>query len=191
MPNESGSGAMPGESSPSDATSTAGTSAQPDASGAKPEAEGREDGERREDGAEGLRRALDAEREQRKRAEREARDARAEIAKRDDAGKSEDERRSAQLARETERANVAEAKLAELERRELARQIATEAGIPSWADELQGDSPRELRAHATRIRERLGIGEGSLDGGARGLGGPAQPESMDDLIRAGARRRSG
>ena len=189
MPNESGPGGTPGESpSATGETPEPGTSATEDAS-REGERQPEANADRREDDG-GLRRALESERESRRRAEREAKTLRDEIAKRDDAGKSDVERLTGIAAREKERADAAEARVAKFERDTLAREIATEAGVPEWWDTLTGDDARSLRASANKVRERLGAGRGSLDGGVRGLGGPPTPESMDDLIRAGARRRS-
>lgn len=145
--------------------------------------------DRRDDGASELRKALEKEREQRKQSEREARRLADEIAQRDDAGKSEGERQRAQYERERERANTAEARIAVMEREALAREVANEAGIPTWWDRLRGDNARELRADATRVRELMGVGKGALDGGVRGAGGRTEPTSMDDLIRAGVKGR--
>ena len=77
-----------------------------------------------------------------------------------------------------------------MEREALAREVANEAGIPTWWDRLRGDNVRELRADAARVRELTGVGRGALDGGVRGIGGRNEPTSMDDLIRSGVKRRS-
>jgi len=128
-----------------------------------------------------LTKALNRERRTRREADRELKRLRDAEAARTDAEKTE-------LQRATERAEAAEARLASMERAALAQQVAREEGIPDWADELRGDDARALRTHAQRIRERLGRVAPGMDGGARGLGVPPAPQSMDDLIRAGARR---
>jgi len=173
-----------------DATSHADTSAGDDAQRDAASTSSDDARDRRDDGASELRRALEREREQRKSFEKEAKRLADEIATRDDAGKSETERARTQLERERERANTAEARIAVMEREALAREVATEAGIPTWWDRLRGDNARELRADAARVREQLGVGRGALDGGVRGVGGTPEPQSFDDLIRAGAKRRS-
>jgi hypothetical protein len=191
MPNESAAGGTPATpQTGDDGTSKLDTPAD-DASQRDAASQSSSDArDRRDDGASELRKALEREREQRKQSEREAKRLQDEIAQRDDVGKSESERARAQLDRERQRADTAEARIAVMEREALAREIAAEAGIPTWWDRLRGDNARELRADAARVREQLGVGRGALDGGVRGLGGSNEPTSMDDLIRAGAKRRS-
>lgn len=101
---------------------------------------------------------------------------------REDATKSE-------VQRAVERAEAAEAKAASLERANSAREVAAEFGIAQWVDELVNDPDvRTMRAHATKIRERLNPGASvGMEGGVRGLGAVPQPSSMDDLIRGGRR----
>lgn len=118
-------------------------------------------------------------------------DAARELKRYQDAEKAREDANKSELQRATERAEAAELRVATLERANLAQQIATEAGIPTWWDKLDGDDARGMRADAQRIRERLGLsgtpGPG-MDGGVRSLGAPPQPVSMDDLIRGGSRR---
>jgi hypothetical protein len=148
-----------------------------------PEPEETEDEQRRdaELPVEQLRKALDAERRQRRAAERE-------VKRHADAAKAQADAEKTELERMTERATLAEAKIADYEREVLARQIAAEAGIPEWWDRLSGEDVRSLRADAQKVRERLGYGSGALDGGVRGSGVVQREPSMDDLIRSGARR---
>ena len=132
-----------------------------------------------------LRRALDASRKAERQAARE-------LKRLQDAEKAREDANKTELQRATERADAAEAKASALERQIAAQAIAAEFGVPQWADELRGDADtRSMRAHAQRIRERLGLsgtpGPG-MDGGVRSLGAPPQPQSMDDLIRGGVRR---
>jgi hypothetical protein len=94
------------------------------------------------------------------------------------------------LQRATERAESAERRVASMEREMLARQVANEAGIPTLWHRLSGDDTRALRADAQRLREEMGLTTGALEGGVRSDGVPAQPQSMDELIRGfGAGRR--
>ena len=106
------------------------------------------------------------------------------------AEKAREDANKTELQRATERAEAAESRVAALERTNLAQQIAAEVGIPDWADKLDGDDARSMRADAQRIRDRLhpgGVSPG-MEGGVRGLGALPQPSSMDDLIRGGNRR---
>jgi hypothetical protein len=127
------------------------------------------------------RKALQSEREARKAAERELKQLRGVEQQRVDAEKTE-------VQRQTERAQAAERRIATLEREALARQVASEAGIPDWWDRLTGDDVRALRADATRVREMLGQGKGALDGGMRGTRPLGREPTMDDLIRSKAGR---
>lgn len=107
------------------------------------------------------------------------------------AEKAREDANKTELQRATERAEAAESKVAALERTNLAQQIAAEVGIPDWADKLDGDDARSMRADAQRIRDRLpnsGSVSPGMEGGVRGLGALPQPSSMDDLIRGGTRR---
>jgi hypothetical protein len=135
-----------------------------------------------------LRRALDSERQRARELEREVRRLADAEAARADASKPELERERSRADRERQRADAAEAKVAVMERDALARQVAAEAGIATLWHRLSGDDVRALRADAGRLREELGLGSGSLDGGVRGVGVPPKPQTMDEIIRAGARR---
>lgn len=182
-PNGSEGGAMP-------PTPSAATGAMPTPPTPAPGTDGRDapggSGANGEEGRdahlpEGARRALQAERQKSADLEKEVTRLRSAEQKRADAEKSE-----LQLAQE--RAEAAEAKAANLEREALSRSVAAEFGIAQWWDTLQGDDLRTLRASAQRLRERLGMPQGSMDGGVRGSGTPGQVPDMDALIRAGARR---
>lgn len=117
-----------------------------------------------------------------------ARDSERELKRLRDAETARTDAEKTELQRATERAEAAEAKAAGMERERQAQSIAIEEGIPEWWEELRGEDTRTLRAHAQRLRERLGRSSPGMDGGARGLGVPASAQSMDDLIRGGARR---
>jgi hypothetical protein len=177
-------GGMPPESSGSAGGTPTGQTLAPGAG--QRDADGSQDadggGGRDAHAPEVLRRALEAERASRKDAEKE-------LARLRDAEKQRSDAEKSELQLATERADAAEARASTLEREGLARQVAAESGIPSWWDTLQGDDVRSLRASASKMRERLGMdGGGGMDGGVRGTTVPGQPASMDDLIRAGARR---
>jgi hypothetical protein len=125
---------------------------------------------------EALRTALSRERSHSKEIERSLRELQSAEQSRVDAGKSE-------LERANERAQQAERRVAEMERESLARQVAGETGIPTLWHRLNGTDTRSLRADAQRLREELGLTPGALEGGVRSDGVPAQPSTMDDLIR--------
>lgn len=129
-----------------------------------------------------LQKALKAERQRARETERQLKALQDAEKQRSDAEKSE-------LERATERADAAERRVAEMERESLARQVANESGIPSLWHRLSGTDTRTLRADATRLREELGLTPGALEGGVRSDGVPAQPDSMDDLIRGFNRER--
>lgn len=127
-----------------------------------------------------LRQALQSSRAEARRFERELKALQAKEKERADAELSEVERATA-------RAEAAEARVKQMEREGLARQIAAELGIPQLWHRLTGDDARSMRADGARFREELGLGQGALDGGVRG--GPSQSAtpSMDELIRGGVR----
>lgn len=185
MPDEpQGAGATPAATPQNEGATP--TTATPDAAADQRDADNGDvnDGQDRRDAGlagEELQRALARERRTRREMEKELKALRDEKQARADAEKSD-------LDRANERAERAEARVAEIEREMLARQVANEAGIPLMWERLRGDDLRALRADASKLREELGLGEGALDGGVRGLGASAQPQSMDDLIRRGARR---
>jgi hypothetical protein len=124
--------------------------------------------------------ALREERKRNRSLEAEIREFRAAEQQRIDAGKTE-------LQRQTERAELAERTVAQMQREMLARQVAGEAGIPQLWHRLSGDDTRALRADAQRLREEMGLTSGALEGGVRG-DSPNAPVSMDELIRGGVRR---
>ena len=174
--------------SSTDATSGSTTSATPP-DGEKPDGDGGTDDRRRDADPVELRNALQSERERRKSYEAEARRLQALVDQQADAGKSEAERAATRAERAEARVRELEAEIGSRDRDALRRQIADESGIPTLWARLQGDDARSLRADANRLRDELGVGKGALDGGVRGMGGAPQPTSMDELIRAGARRR--
>ena len=126
-----------------------------------------------------LRKALNAERRSRRELDREVKALRDAEQAREDAGKSD-------LQKALDRATAAEARASALERQADAVKIAAEFSVPEWAEELGGDpDTRTMRAHAQRIRERLGRGSTGMDGGVRSTGVPPAAQSMDDMIRQG------
>jgi hypothetical protein len=134
-----------------------------------------------------LREQVLAARRAEKRAERELGRFRKADQARADAEKSE-------LERASERAETAERRLAEMERAELAKDIAREAGIPALWQRLSGVDSRSLRADALRLREELtALGTlpqtPGMDGGVRSLGNPPAPSRFEDMIRGSAGRR--
>jgi hypothetical protein len=100
-----------------------------------------------------------------------------------DAEKTRTDAEKSEIERATERAETAERRVASMEREMLARQVANETGIPGLWHRLSGDDTRALRADAQRLREEMGLTSGALEGGVRSDGVPAQPSSMDELIR--------
>lgn len=121
-------------------------------------------------------------------ARRAERDAERELERYRNAEKARADAEKSELQRATERAEAAEARVAALERQNLAQQIAAEAGIPEWADKLDGNDARTMKADAIRIRERLNPGSPGMEGGVRSLGVQPQAGRMDDLIRGAGRR---
>ena len=121
-------------------------------------------------------------------ARRGARDADRELKTLRDREQARADAEKTELERATERAEAAEARVAALERQNLAQQIAAEAGIPEWADKLDGNDARAMKADAMRIRERLNPGSPGMEGGVRSFGVPPQAGRMDDLIRGAGRR---
>jgi hypothetical protein len=189
-----GPGATPGTPTEPGVTPSSTGPAAPDPARDAPSSTGDAGRDRRDADAPtdeaGWRKALNAERERRRIAEREARDAATRLQDRERSGMSELERLTAERDDVTTERDELRNRLTTIERETLARTVATEAGVPDWWDKLTGDGERALREDAARIRERLGLGSGSLDAGPRQIGGPPQPRSMDDLIRrkAGAAR---
>lgn len=128
------------------------------------------------------RRLLREARKAAKDAERELKSLREEKKTREDAEKTE-------LERATEERDTLRSERDALLRAKQATEVAIEFGVPEWADELAtNEDTRTMRAHAQRIRDRLGRTSPGMDGGVRGLGLPPSPQSMDDMIRQGARR---
>lgn len=139
---------------------------------------GTDDDVSRDAGVDDLRKALNSERRTR-------RDLARELKGLQDAEKARADATKTDIERATDRAEAAERRVSELERTTEAAKIAAEFQIPQWADELAADlDTRAMRAHAQKIRERLGGGSG-MDGGVRGLGVPPAATSMDDMIRKG------
>jgi hypothetical protein len=137
--------------------------------------------------ADDLRKVLDASRQEARRAQRE-------LKRYQDAEKAREDANKTELQRMTERAESAERRVAEMERSELAKDIAREAGIPTLWHRLTGTDARSLRADALRIREELqSIGAlpetPGMDGGVRSLGVPPQPGRFEDMIRGRAGQR--
>lgn len=190
MPDDPQVGGTPADP-PSDQGGTPGQTppADPPAGGTPPAGPASATQRRDADDRAELRSALDSERQERKRLEAETKRLQAAIDSQADAGKPEVERERARADREATRANEAEARLAQKEVEALAHQVAGEAGIPHLWEWLKGDDLRSLRANAQKLRESMGHQGGALDGGARGIGVPQEPTSMDEMIRAGARRR--
>jgi len=144
-------------------------------------ADGNDDDAQRDAGAsvDDLRKALNSERRSRRDSERELKALR-------DAAKAREDAEKTDLQRATERAEAAEARANVLERQAEAVKIAAEFQVSDWSDELAGDpDTRTMRAHAQRIRDRLGRGSSGMDGGVRGSGVPPVAQSMDDMIRRG------
>lgn len=147
---------------------------------------------------EGLRGALDKERDARRDAERRAAQMRDRVTELEDAGKSELERATAQLKRAMDEQAKQTARITELEG-ELSRRdldalrvsIAAEAGLSaSVAKRLQGKDARELRADAKSLKEELDGGRTATIGVGRGgtASGTRRGASMNDLIREAAGR---
>lgn len=118
-------------------------------------------------------------------AERDAR-----IAELENAGRSELERKTADVDRLTatlgERdARIAEleAQLADLDRNELRRDVASKAGIPDLWQRLNGATEQELAADAAALAERIGVGGRTPDLGAGARPGGTPSGGMDALLR--------
>lgn len=134
----------------------------------------------------GLKSALSTERNTRKNLEKQLRDFEGRIAEFESRDKTELEKAAA-------RAETAEAKLADLERRDMARTIATEAGIPDLWDALHGDEDN-MRSLAKRLAERAGAAAGDdttpdLGAGARGGEAPKGSSGFSAQIRRDLARR--
>jgi hypothetical protein len=153
-----------------DTTSRGATPAKPD--------EGKSDDELRDAGV----RALTAERER-------VKELTAKLAELEDAGKSEVERTRNQLQRETQRAEAAEARVAELERTGARLRIAEEVGLPlELADRIQGDDDRGMRADAKRLLDLTAPADGRLGAGRGGVTPARTQDDMNARIREAAGR---
>ena len=137
----------------------------------------------------GLKSALTRERSDRKALDKEARDLRARLAEFEDRDKSELEKIAA-------RAEAAERELTGLKRRDLARTVATEAGIPDLWEYLPGDDEDAMRKKAKELAEKLGAGSGTggtpaadLGAGTRGESGRAGSAGFSEQLRRQMTRR--
>src|SRR5262245_63328482 len=149
---------------------------------APPPAESEEERREAQLSSEEVLRALRSERRNQRETEKQLRQLQEAERQRQDAGKSE-------LQRVTEERDELAQRVSVLERTKQASEVAVEFGVPEWAEELaQDEDTRTMRAHAQRIRDRLGRTSPGMDGGVRGMGIPPAPQSMDDMIRAGVRR---
>lgn len=140
---------------------------------------------------EGWRKAINTERSRRREAEKALRESQAAVRDRERAGMSEIERVTVERDEAVGQRDELRTRLEVIERETLARRIAVEIGIPEWWDKLSGGNERELREDAAAIRERLGLGRGSMDAGTRTIGATPQPRDMNDLIRRKAGRARG
>jgi hypothetical protein len=192
-----GSGATPGTPAAEGATPPTATPAATDPAREASELEGGARDDSREAGAptdeEGWRKALNTERDRRRKAEKAARDAVTAERERSRAGMSELERVTAERDEIIAERDDLAGRLSAMERRTLAATIAAELGIPDWSDDLERDADEKaMREHGLRIRERTGLGRGSFDGGTRSVtAAPPQPRDMDALIRRKAGRSRG
>jgi hypothetical protein len=134
-------------------------------------------------------RALTAERERVKQLEQSNREKDARLAELEDAGKSEVERERNRAEREAKRADDAEARLAQHDRADAQRRIATEVGLPlELAERLQGDDDRALRADAKRLLDLTQPPDGRLGAGRGGVTPARGAEDMNARIREAAGR---
>jgi len=137
---------------------------------------------------EGLRSALSTERAARKQADKKLREFETKIREFEDRDKSESERLAA-------RAEEAERELSEFKARDMARNIATEAGVPDMWDMLHGDEER-MTEQAKRLAERFKPAEEdgntpTPDLGAGVRGGDRAPASGSKGFSATLRRGAG
>lgn len=101
--------------------------------------------------------ALEAEREARKKADREISELRSRLETFEDAQRTDEEKRSRELEKLREKAASEEKRAAELERRLIASRVAREVGLPSEMEErLRGTSEDEIKADAEKLREVIG-----------------------------------
>jgi len=177
---------MADDDAPDGATPDGATTPTPDATSGKPPHgatpadanDNKGDDELRDAGV----RALAAERER-------VKELTAKLAELEDAGKSEVERTRNQLQRETQRAERAEARVAELERGSARLRIAEEVGLPlELADRINGDDDRAMRADAKRLLDLTQPPDGRLGAGRGGVTPARGPEDMNALIRGAAGR---
>lgn len=114
-------------------------------------------------------RALEAEREARKKADKENAELRARIEEFEDSKRTVEEKRERELERLRRSAESEKQRADALERQILVTAIAREAGLPDeMAGRLQGDSAEDLRADAAELKSLIG-------GRTRGL--PRVPEA--------------
>lgn len=139
-------------------------------------------------------RALEAEREKRRKAlsERDAAVARLQAVKKtearmkewEDSQKSEEQRREEALNAERARAEAAEARAKELEHRELQREVAIAQGIPlSAAHRLVGGTLEELTADAEQFKTQVTSPEQVPPPGDGGARTPVTPKDLNEQIR--------
>jgi TolA-binding protein len=137
--------------------------------------------------ADSLRTALHNERSQRKGIEKQLRDMQSQLTTFQDRDKTDLEKASA-------RAEQAERELTTYRTRDLARTIASDAGIPDLWEALHGDED-QMKSLAKTLADRLGTAgpppPGELGAGARGSGTvPTGTKAMSDQIRRAAGRRA-
>jgi hypothetical protein len=168
-------GATPPGTTPATPDATTGTTA---AGATPPQKDDKGDDELREAGV----RALTAEREARQAAERR-------VAELEDAGKSEVERLTNQLARVTAERDAEIAKTSEYERTAARMRIAAEVGLPNeLAERLVGDDDRALRADAKRLLDITQPPDGRLGAGRGGVTPARGTDDMNARIREAAGR---
>jgi len=112
--------------------------------------------------------------------------------KAEDAGRSDSERRDAELDRYRDTDASQRGRITELERDHLRRDAAEEAGLPrGWWKRLHGETADELAADAKSIAADLGSVQRTapdLGAGARPSGAATASQGMSDRIRDRARR---
>lgn len=100
--------------------------------------------------------ALDAERDARKKAEKRLKELEAELEQRDDAGRTESEKMLRKLEKAEARAAELEAEIASRDRALLVREVADEVGVPTnLVGRIQGETRDELIADAQELMESV------------------------------------
>lgn len=141
-----------------------------------------------------VKRALAANRQQLKDAERQAAELAAKVREFEDRDRSEIERAQARIEELEQAASAAQQQVADLQAAQMRSRVASEIGLPAaLADRLRGDDEDQVRQDAEQLMAAVGASRPAptpFGAGPRGSTGSANgTHDMNDLIRHAAGRR--